>query len=78
MYNNPIGPGAAGAGLAGFALWFDQPVLWVLFAALAAFTLLNAAGALVFRVLPAGMTEGVRAAVVRRFGRTPAPAGQQG
>ena len=70
MYNNPIGPGSAAAGLglgtAGvFALGLP---MWV-FALLALFTLIGATWALL-RILPAGLTERPRAFVVKRFGRS--------
>ena len=68
MYQNPVGPGAAAAGIGGLA-WMDGNVLlWALFAALAAFTLLNAFGATLFRILPAGVTERPRAWLARTFG----------
>lgn len=69
MYNNPIGPGAASAGLGGMALFADSPLLWALFAALALFTIVNALGALLFRVFPAELTERPRAALLRLVGR---------
>lgn len=76
MYQNPIGPGAAAAGIGGLA-WADGNVwLWAFFIALAAFTLLNAFGATLFRVLPAGVTERPRAWLVRTFGDN-APTGRR-
>jgi hypothetical protein len=69
MYNNPIGPGSAAAGLglgtAG-AFMFGLP-MWV-FALLALFTLIGAGWALL-RILPAGLTERPRAFVAKRLGR---------
>lgn len=73
MYNNPIGPGSAAAGLglgAAGAYLFGLPMwVWaVVFTSLAAFTLVGAGWALL-RILPAGLTERPRAFVVKRFGR---------
>lgn len=71
MYNNPIGPGAAGAGLGGMLLTSPGFGWWLVFGALAAFALVNALSATVFRVLPAGLTERPRAWCLRLLGHQP-------
>lgn len=73
MYQNPAGPGVASAGVGGLAFMLDSPLLWALFVALALFTLMNAFGAVVFRVLPAGLTERPRAALLHLLGRDQSP-----
>lgn len=70
MYNNPLGPTYAGAGIISATAWQFGGVQWLLMM-LAIFTLIGAGWALL-RTGPAAVTEGPRKAVLalgRRISR---------
>ncbi len=67
MYNNPVGPVSAAAGLGGGGMAYMGGGMAALFVFMAAFALIGAFWA-AMRFLPAGVTERPRAFMVRAFG----------